>query len=145
VTREDWTLIDNLNRDLAGALRAIIQRITYAAKAKGRHGQRLTQFFLAGIPDQQAHAQSLAKEVVALGGEPTTLARAVPLATTNREMLEAVLATQQQAVQDYAGRVTEARECGHQALAKKLEDMVREEEVHAARTQRILRDWRLQS
>lgn len=139
------TLIENLDRDLAGALRAIIQHITYAAKAKGRHGHRLTQFFLAGIPDQQAHAQFLAKEIVVLGGEPTTLPRAVPRATTNREMLEALLVTHQQAVEDFGERVSEAREFGDQALAKKLEDLVRQEEAQAARTQRILRDWRLQS
>jgi bacterioferritin (cytochrome b1) len=145
VTTDNPTLIEKLDDDLAGALCTIIQRITYAAKAKGRYGQRLTEFFLAGIPDQQAHAQFLAKEIVALGGEPTTVSRAVPRASTNREMLEAVLATQQQAVQDYGERATEARELGHQTLAKKFEDIAREEEVHAARTERILRDWKLQS
>ena len=31
------TLIDNLNRDLAGELSAIIQYITYAAKAAGAY------------------------------------------------------------------------------------------------------------
>ncbi len=145
MTTDNRTLIEDLDDDLAGALRAIIQLIIYAAKAKGRYGQRLTQFFLAGIPDQQAHAQFLAKVIVVLGGDPTTLPRAVPRASTNREMLEAVLATQRQTVQDYGERVREAREFGHQALAKKLEEMLREEDVHAARTERILRDWRLQS
>jgi bacterioferritin len=144
VTTDNLTLIENLNRDLAGALRAIIQLIIYAAKARGRYGQRLTQFLLAGIPDEQAHAQFLAKEIVVLGGEPTTLPRAVPRASANRELSEGVLATQRQAVQDYGERVRQARELGHQALAKTLEDMVREEDVHAARTERILRDWRLQ-
>ena len=145
MTTANPTLIERLDDDLAGALCAIIQRITYAAKAKGRYGQRLTEFFLAGIPDEQARAQFLAKEIVALGGEPPTVSRAVPRASTNREMLQAVLVTQHQAAQDHGERAKEARELGHQALAKKLEDLVRQEEVHAARTERILRDWGLQS
>ena len=85
-------LIDNLNEDLAGELSAIIQYITYAAKATGPYRPQLAAFFLAEVADEQLHAQFLANKIVALGGEPTTEARPVPKAKTNREMLEAVTA-----------------------------------------------------
>ena len=91
------TLIDNLNDDLAGELSAIIQYITYAAKATGPYRPQLVQFFLAEVVDEQAHAQFLANKIVALGGEPVTVAHPVPVAKTNHEMLEKVLAAEIQA------------------------------------------------
>ena len=135
------TLIENLNGDLAGALGAIIQRITYAAKTTDRYGQRLTEYLLSGIPGEQVHAQILAKRIVALGGEPTTVARGVPQANTNQEMLEAVLVTENDAIHDFTQHQREAEEYSDRTLAAKLGDMIRQERVEAARTERILNDW----
>jgi bacterioferritin len=137
------TLIAKLNEDLAGELGAIIQYLTYAAKVTGPYRPQLTQFFLAEVADEQLHAQFLANKIVALGGEPTTKPRPVPPATTNREMLEAVLAAERQAVKDYTQRAEEAEEFGDKGLAVQLEDMVRDESGHSEETERILRDWPL--
>jgi bacterioferritin len=109
------TLINHLNDDLAGELGAIIQYLTYAAKTGGPFRPQLVQFFMAEVPDEQLHAQFLANKIVALGGEPTTQPRPVRTARTNREMVEAVLAAERQAIHDYARRAEE--------------------------TARILRDW----
>ena len=62
-------LTKRLNEDLAGDLGAIIQYLTYAAKATGPYRPQLAQFFLAEVADEQLHAQFLANKVVALGGE----------------------------------------------------------------------------
>ena len=137
------TMIDRLNEDLAGELGAIIQYITYAAKATGPYRPQLAQFFLAEVADEQMHAQFLANKIVALGGEPTTEARSVPPANTNREMLEAVLAAERRAVEDYSQRAEEADELGDKGLVVQLEDMVRDESGHSEETERILRDWPL--
>lgn len=83
------TLTNNLNADLAGELSAIIQYLTYAAKATGPYRPQLVQFFLTEVADEQLHAQFLANKIVALGGEPVTNPRPVAVAHTNREMLEA--------------------------------------------------------
>ena len=136
-------LIDHLNDNLAGELSAVIQYITYAAKATGPFRPQLVQFFLAEVADEQLHAQYLANKIVALGGEPTTQPRPVPRASTNHEMLEAVLAAERQAVQDYTQRAREADDYGDKGLAVQLEDMVRDESGHAEETERILRDWPL--
>ncbi|MCG8404609.1 MAG: ferritin-like domain-containing protein [Phycisphaerales bacterium] len=136
-------LIDNLNEDLAGELGAIIQYITYAAKATGPYRPQLAQFFLAEVADEQLHAQYLANKIVAMGGEPTTRPRPVPTAKTNREMLEAVLAAEKQATVDYTKRAEQADELGDKGLAVQLEDMVRDESGHSEETERILRDWPL--
>jgi bacterioferritin len=135
------TLIQNLNEDLSGELGAIIQYLIYAAKTTGPYRPQLAQFFLAEVPDEQAHAQFLANKIVALGGEPNTVPRPVPAAKNNRKMLEAVLKAERQATKDYTQRAREAEEFGDKGLAVQLEDMVRDESGHAEETERILRDW----
>ena len=76
------TLIDNMNKDLANELSAIIQYITYAAKATGPYRPQLSAFFLTEVTDEQGHALFLANKIVALGGEPTTMAAPVPPANS---------------------------------------------------------------
>lgn len=137
------TLIDHLNEDLAGELSAIAQYITYAAKATGPYRPQLVQFFLSEVADEQLHAQFLANKVVALGGEPATVARPVAPARTNQEMLAAILAAERQAAKDYTKRALEAEEYGDKGLVVQLEDMVRDESGHSEETERILRDWPL--
>ena len=137
------TLIDNLNQDLAGELGAIIQYLTYAAKASGPYRPQLSAFFMEEVADEQLHAQFLANKIVALGGEPATMPRPVPVAKTNREMLEAVYAAERQATADYTQRAKEAEEYGDKGLMVQLEDMVRDESGHSEETERMLRDWPL--
>ncbi len=135
------TLIDHLNDDLANELSAIIQYITYAAKATGPYRPQLSAFFLEEVVDEQGHAQFLANKIVALGGEPATAPSPVPAAGSNREMLQAVLAAEREAVGNYTERAKEADAYGDKGLAVQLEDMVRDESSHAEETERILRDW----
>ena len=136
-------LINHLNEDLAGELGAVIQYLIYAAKTTGPYRPQLAQFFLTEVADEQLHAQFLANKIAALGGEPTTVPRAVPAAHTNREMLEAVLEAERRATKDYTQRAREAEALGEKGLAVQLEDMVRDESGHAEETERILRDWPL--
>ena len=137
------TLINHLNEDLAGELSAIIQYLTYAAKASGPYRPQLAQFFLTEVADEQLHAQFLANKIVALGGEPTTGPVPVPAAKTNREMLEAVLAAELKAGKDYTQRALEAEAYGDKGLVVQLEDMVRDESGHSEETAQILKDWPL--
>ena len=134
-------LITHLNEDLAGEFGAIVQYLTYAAKATGPYRPQLAQFFLTEVADEQLHAKFLANKIVALGGEPTTIPRPVAPARTNREMLEAVLAAERRATKDYTERAREAEANGDKGLVVQLEDMVRDESGHAEETERMLRDW----
>ena len=136
-------LVDKLNEDLAGELGAIIQYLTYAAKATGPYRPQLAQFFLTEVADEQLHAQYLANKIVSMGGEPTTRPRDVPKAKSNREMLEAILAAENKATKDYTERARQADELGDKGLSVQLEDMVRDESGHSEETERILRDWPL--
>lgn len=135
------TLIKHLNEDLAEELSAVIQYLTYAAKATGPYRPQLSDFFLKEVPDETMHAQFLANKIVALGGDPTTTPNPVAKAKTNREMLEAVLAAESRAVESYTQRADEAGEYGDVGLKVQLEDMVRDETEHREETARILKDW----
>lgn len=137
------TLIDRLNGDLANELGAITQYLVYAAKATGPYRPQLSQFYLAEVADEQAHALFLANKIVSLGGEPTTQAAAVPEAASNREMLEAVLVAEQAATANYTQRALDAEAFGDKGLEVQLEDMIRDETGHSEETDRILRDWPL--
>lgn len=137
------TLVDHLNEDLAGELMAIIQYTTYAAKSTGPYRQQLVDFFLAEVVDEQGHAQYLANKIVALGGEPATQPRSVPVADNNRDLVRKVYEAEKQAVADYTQRAEEADEYGDKGLAVQLEDMVRDETNHMEETERMLKDWPL--
>jgi bacterioferritin len=136
-------IIKSLNEDLSGELGAIIQYITYAAKTTGPYRPQLSAFFLQEVPDEQMHAQYLANKIVALGGEPTTKARDVPAAKSNREMVEAVLEAEKRAVADYTKRAKQAEEFGDKGMVVQLEDIVNDETGHKEETERLLRDWPL--
>ena len=134
-------LINKLNEDLASEFGAIIQYLTYAARATGPYRPQLSQFFLAEVADEQLHAQYLANKIVALGGEPTTVPRAVPTPETNRGMLQAILEAERQATQSYTERAKEAEEFGDKGLVVQLEDFIRDESNHVDETERMLRNW----
>jgi len=136
-------LIDALNEDLAGELSAVIQYLTYAAKANGPYRPQLVSFFMAEVPDETTHAQFLANKIVALGGEPTTKPRAVPDAKHNKDMLERVLEAEKRAITDYTVRAEQAEEYGDKGLQVQLEDMVRDESGHYEEIERMLREWPL--
>ena len=133
-------LINKLNEDLASEFGAIIQYLTYAARATGPYRPQLSQFFLTEVADEQLHAQYLANKIVALGGEPTTVPRAVPTPETNRGMLQAVLEAERQATQSYTERAKEAEEFGDKGLVVQLEDFIRDESNHVDETERMLRN-----
>jgi bacterioferritin len=136
-------LVALLNEDLSGELGAIAQYIVYAAKVTGPFRPQLAQFFLSEVPGEQGHAQYLANKIVALGGEPTTEARPVPAAHSNREMLVAVLEAERRARADYTERARQAEEMGDKALQVQLENIVADEAGHFEETERILREWPL--
>jgi bacterioferritin len=140
---DNQQMIAALNEDLSGELAAIIQYITYAARTTGPFRPQLSAFFLQEVPDEQMHAQYLANKIVALGGEPTTKAREVPAAKTNREMVEAVLTAEKRAVADYTKRAKQAEEFGDKGMVVQLEDIVNDETGHKEETERLLRDWPL--
>ncbi|MFP4173046.1 MAG: bacterioferritin [Candidatus Hydrogenedentota bacterium] len=136
-------LIDALNEDLANELSAVIQYITYAAKATGPTRPEIFNFFMGEVPDETTHAQFLANKIVALGGEPVTRPAPVPEAKDNRTMLEKIRDAEKDAIASYSKRAGQATEYGDVGLQVALEDMVRDETNHFEETERMLREWHI--
>jgi bacterioferritin len=134
-------LIHALNEDLAGEYQAILMYTTYAAAVTGPHRPVLKEFFAAEIPEELAHAQFLADKIASLGGEPTTVPRAVPTTTDPRQMLLNVLAAEKKAIADYKKRAEQAAKFGDKGLATHLETIVEDETGHYEETEKILRGW----
>jgi bacterioferritin len=134
-------LIDGLNQDLAGEYQAIVMYIHYSAKLTGPYRRELRGLFQAEIADEQGHAQFLSDKIAALGGEPTTVPRSVPLADQPREMLEQALTAETQAIVDYNARILQAEGCGELGLKVVLENQVADETRHKEELERILAGW----
>lgn len=88
------------------------------------------------------HAQFLADKIVSLGGTPTTTPTPVPAASGNRQMLENVLAAEQQAIRGYGERVKQADEAGEIGLRVELENFITDETKHYEETKKMLTSWR---
>lgn len=138
-------IIAALNEDLAGELSAIVQYLTFAAKANGPYRPQLAEFFMAEVPDETGHAQYLSNKIVALGGEPTTVARKIEPAKHNKDMLEVALKAEKRAIKDYTERAEQAEEFGDKGLQVQLEDMIRDETGHYEELDRMLREWPLEN
>jgi bacterioferritin len=136
-------LIKLLNEDLAYELSAVIQYLTYASKVSGPYRPELSKWMLAEVPEETAHAQFLSTKIVSMGGEPTTTPKPVAKARSNKDMLEAILEAEIEAVKRYTKRAAQAEKLGEKGLQVQLEDMVRVETEHRDETRRILRDWKL--
>jgi bacterioferritin len=134
-------LIDGLNHDLAGEYQAVLMYTHYSAKLTGPFRRELRSLFQAEIADEQGHAQFLADKIVALGGEPTTEPRPVPVACDPRAMLEQARAAEEQAIADYAVRVRQAEAAGEIGLKVVLENQLADETRHMEEIGQILAGW----
>jgi bacterioferritin len=134
-------LIDALNKDLAYELQAILAYTKWSSEANGPHRNALRSMFQQEIPDELGHAQFLSDKIVVLGGTPNVAPETVPEARTNRDKLEAVLAMERKAINDYSERAQQAEELGEIGLRQDLEEMVSDETSHYEEVLMMLRDW----
>ncbi len=134
--------IDALNGDLAYELQAVIAYTRWAAEVDGPHRNALRSMFTAEIPDELGHAQTLADKIAVLGGTPTTKPEPVPDAPDNRAKLEAVLAMEKTAIENYSQRAQQAEEMGEVGMKQRLEEMVEDETGHYEEVTMLLRNWK---
>lgn len=135
------TLVQALNDQLSAEYQAIIQYLQYSAVVTGPNRPELVAFLRAEIPDEQNHAQYLADKVAALGGTPTTTAKEVPHATDPRQLLENVLAAENEAIAAYTRLIELAEEAGEVGIRIQMENFVQDETNHRDETRKILQGW----
>jgi bacterioferritin len=139
---DNTTLIDGLNEDLAAEYQAVIMYRTYASLVTGPYRQELRAFFESEIPDELGHAAVLADKIVALGGTPVMAPADVPVAKSNKEMLENALKAEEETIARYTRRIEQAEQAGEVAIKLHLENLVVDEATHRDDIRRMLTDWR---
>jgi bacterioferritin len=97
--------------------------------------------FTQEIPDELGHAQTLADKIAVMGGTPTTSPVSVPNAPDNRAKLEAVMAMEKQAIENYTQRAQQAEELGEMGMKQRLEEMIEDETTHYEEVTMLLRNW----
>ena len=133
--------LEALNQDLANEFQAVLAYTKWSAEVTGPHRDLLRDMFQREIPDELGHAQFLADKIVVHGGNPTTTPTPVPEAATNRAMLEAVMAMEQDAIRGYTERAQQAEAIGDLSLKLRLEEMVSDETTHYEAIVMLLRGW----
>ncbi|MFT8870740.1 MAG: ferritin-like domain-containing protein [Sporolactobacillus sp.] len=134
------TLIDGLNKDLAGEYSAVIQYTYYATTVSGLDYQILKSFFEDEISDELSHAAYLSEKVANLGGEPITVPAPVAKVTSAKEMLENARQAEADTLENYKERRAQAAELGMIELVVKLEDMIADEQGHLEKLTKTLKD-----
>jgi bacterioferritin len=134
-------LIDGLNEDLANEYASVIQYRTFASMLRGPHRLTLRSHFEGEIPDELAHAGTLADYITALGGTPTTTSAKVPSADSPLEMLRAAYNAEKQAIARYVERRSQAEEAGEHGIAVTLDNIIEDETRHRDEMQLILDGW----
>ena len=135
------TLIEGLNEDLAGELKAMIMYLQYSAVVTGPYRNELRNLFQAEIADEQKHAQFLADKIAALGGDPTTTPREVPDVRDPQDMLIEIVAADKKAIADYNERLKQAEAFGDVGLRVDLENQISDETRHKEEIEQILAGW----
>jgi bacterioferritin len=135
-------LIAGLNEDLAAEYQAIIMYRTYASQVTGPYRSELRSFFESEIPDELGHAAFLADKIIALGGTPTVVPAPVPVAKSNREMVENALQAEVDTLARYTKRVSQAEAAGEIGIKLQLENIIVDESNHRDDMRRTLTDWR---
>ena len=138
---EKQEIVEALNEALSREYQAVITYIQYSASVTGPFRQQLSQFFRNEITDELGHAQYLADKVAALGGVPTVTPAPVPQTTDAKEMLQNVVAAEDEARRKYAQYSELADKHGDVGPRNHLEDFADDETHHMEETEKHLRGW----
>jgi bacterioferritin len=139
--RNRQALIDGLNHDLAGEYQTILMYVRYSTIVTGPYRRALRALFQTDIGGEPGHVQFLSDKIAALGGEPTSEPRPVPLADLPREMLEEALAVEEQSIEDYNSRIRQAEDFGDFGLKTGLENQVAGKKRRKEKIELILAGW----
>lgn len=118
-------LIERLNEALGWELRAMNMYAHYAATIQGIHRLQLDPMFNEEATESLAHADTVRRAIVKLGGIPVTERNPHPIAhaTDYTVMLERSLETETKAAEVYAGIIKLLDEVGDQEMYDSIEQI----------------------
>ncbi|MCP3676329.1 MAG: ferritin-like domain-containing protein [Deltaproteobacteria bacterium] len=123
-------LIEELNRDLEWEYASAIQYIQHAVTITGAQYDSLKRRLLTYSHDEMEHAVKLSDQINFLGGAPTTDVGMREISHDSLDMIRQDLKAENNAIDRYKERITEAEALREYGLRRILEDILIKEEEH---------------
>jgi len=122
--------IDLLNEDLSSEYQSIVQYNLHISTVTGPEFVSTIDELTKHLTQELGHARVLATQVSFLGGEPTTLVRAVPPTSDSRGALEADLDLEREQLERYRERFSQANDLGLADVAEALRPLLEQTQEH---------------
>jgi len=129
MTKEN--LIELLNKDLKLEYSAAIQYIQHAAVMTGAQFGDIIKELKIHANEEIQHAITLADQIDFLGGVPVVDVGKISVSSDNVQMLKQDLACEEDAIERYKVRISQAQELKELALAQQLMNILATEQEHA--------------
>lgn len=138
-TNSREALLANLNKDLEWEYAAAMQYVQHAALITGPEYQSITKELVIHSQEEMQHAVMIADQIVFLGGVPTVTAERRDVSPESKVMLEQDLQGEDNAINRYKERISEAEALKEFGLRRVLEDILVMEEEHKRDLLTVLR------
>ncbi len=119
-----------LNEDLSTEYQSIVQYNLHMSTVTGPEFMSTINELAKHLSQELNHARVLASQVAFLGGEPTTVVRNVPVTKDSRGALEADLRLEQEQLERYRERFTQATELGLADVGEALRPLLEQTQEH---------------
>jgi bacterioferritin len=129
--------IEELNSDLSTEYQSIVQYINHIATVSGAELLTIVDELKTHLPQELKHAQILSEQIAFLGGTPTTTVPAVE-GKEGREALAADLSLEQNQLERYRKRFSEAMDLGLADVAEALRPLLEQTQEHVRDLQAAL-------
>ena len=133
-------VIDELNKALGMEIAAIVQYEHNEAMIMGPWRNALGGALEGFAKDEMNHMEYLTDKIVALGGVPTTKPAPINTPASWRAMLEADLAAENDAIEEYKKIIAMADDMGDVDLRKSIEDITSQEYSHKEGLEKFLKE-----
>lgn len=133
-------VIDELNVALSMEIAAIVQYQHNSYSIMGPWRSALAEELESFAKDEMNHMEYVSEKIVALGGVPTTKPAPMNTPATWRAMLEADLAAENMAIDEYKAIIAMADDLGDVDLKKSIEDIASVEYRHKEALEKFLKE-----
>lgn len=124
--------IEELNTDLGTEYQSIIQYIQHTATIKGAQYQSIVEELGNHLTQELEHARTLANQIDFLGGTPAVTVPPIPDSPDGAAALRADLELEENQLDRYRQRVSEANELGLPDVAEALRPLLEQTQDHVA-------------
>ena len=123
-------LIAELNKDLEWEYSAAIQYVQHAAVISGAEYDSIQKELIIHSQEEMQHAVMLSEQIDFLGGVPTVDVEKREISGDSQEMLKQDLKGEDNAIDRYKERISQAEALKEYGLRRVLEDILIQEEEH---------------